>query len=242
MIRILFCYVLFTGLSGNIFSQELDFGAFYGRFYAMYKFKDYGTGFRNLPGSQYTAYPSIRVNRKFGEKISAEGTASFMAYQQYTGTRLYTPGFYSVFNGGNVSFTINYSFINTQKFESRIKVGMGLGIVPDMYEAAFREMFVYPYVDSISRGTIKRNFTPVFPTVSTGVDFSYKVAKRFKVSLAATYQKGFIKITEYDIYYNDGSGSNDQQAKQWGTGDFYGVQLGVRYQLKDEKGKKSGKK
>ena len=59
-----------------------------------------------------------------------------------------------------------------------------------------------------------------------------------KLSLAATYQKGFLRITQYDIYYNDGSGNNDQRAKQWGTGDFYGMQLGLRYMLRDKEGKK----
>lgn len=165
-----------------------------------------------------------------------------MPFVQYTGTRLYTPGFYSDFKGGNISATINYTVAETRKSELRIKGGIGLGLFPDVYEGTFIEMHVFPSIDSISRGFIKRNFSPIYPTLSTGLDFSYKIAKRFKASLAASYQKGFFKITEYDIYYNDGSGSNDQRAKQWGTGDFYGIQLGLRYLLRDEKGNKFEKK
>ena len=240
--RFIFFYAMCFFVSAASNAQKLDIGIYYGRFYAIYKYVDYGTGFRNLPGSQYSVFPSIVLNKKYSNKISAEIRASFMDYQQYTGTKLYTPGFYSRFRGGNVSLTANYSFVETSKLELRIKTGLGIGLVPDMYEGTFIEMFVYPYVDSISRGNIKRNYTPVFPTLSTGLDISYKIARRFKIDLAANYQKGFGKITEYDIYYNDGSGNNDQQAKQWGAGDFYGVQLGLRYLLKDENGNRFDKK
>jgi hypothetical protein len=105
-----------------------------------------------------------------------------------------------------------------------------------MYEAEYVEMLVYPAVDSITRGTIKRDFTPVFPALTTGLDVSYQVAKRFRIGMAFAYQKGFTKISAYDIYYNDGNGKNDQRAKQYGYGDFYAVQLGIRYALKDANG------
>ncbi|HEX7846116.1 MAG TPA: hypothetical protein VF476_09985 [Chitinophagaceae bacterium] len=184
----------------------------------------------------------MTVSKYYSNKLSGELGVFITLYQQYFGTRKYKAAFASQWGAGHVILRAGYSFIRKQNFEIRAKAGIGLGIAPDMYEGEFREMFVYPYVDSISRGTIKRNFTPVFPTVSTGIDLSYKLAKRFKVSLAGNYTKGFVRITEYDIYYNDGSGSNDQRAKQWGTGDFYGIQLGIRYQLRDEKGHKAGKK
>lgn len=167
---IVFTYIMFLGFSS--FSQKLDIGIFYGRFYGVYNYKDYGTGFRNLPGSQYNPFPSIVLNKKYSSKISGELRLSFIPFVQYTGTRLYTPGFYSNFNNGNISATINYSFSETRKSELRIKGGIGLGLSPDGYEGTFIEMHVFPYIDSISRGDIKRNFSPIYPTVSTGLDFS----------------------------------------------------------------------
>ena len=110
--------------------------------------------------------------------------------------------------------------------------------IAGLYKVEYSVIAFNPSIDSVTRGTEKKNFTPIFPMLSTGLDISYKMSKRFKLSLAATYQKGFLRITQYDIYYNDGSGNNDQRAKQWGTGDFYGMQLGLRYMLRDKEGKK----
>lgn len=234
MRKIIFLIIIFCRFA-SASGQNLDMGIFFGKFYTVYKYIDYGTGFRNVPASQYSVFPSIVLNKQYARLISAEIRASFIAYQQYIGTRLYSPNFYSVINGGNISLTANYSFIQTDRFEARVKGGAGIGLIPDMYEGEFIELFNnYPLIDSISRGSIKRNFTPIFPTLSLGLDFSYSIAKRFKLSVAGSYQKGFCKITEYDIYYNDGNGKNDQHAKQWGTGDFYGLQIGVRYMLKDK--------
>lgn len=221
-------------------SQELDIAAFYGRFWSPYKFKDYANGYRNQASSNFNFFPSLTINKYYKEKISAELGAFLTIYEQYYSTRKYTPAFESSFVAGNITLRGCYSLLKNKMLEFRIKGGIGLGIT-GLYEASYVEMFVYPFVDSITRGTIKRNFTPVFPMLSTGFDISYKIAKRFKISIAANYQKGFIKITEYDIYYNDGSGNNDQHAKQWGTGDFYGVQLGLRYLLKDGYGMRKEK-
>ncbi len=229
------CFFVNNGLK----AQRLDIGINLGRFYSIYKFTDYGTGFRNPSSSQYSFFPSVVFNKKYSRLVSAEMKASFIVNQQYISTRLYGPNFYSIMNGGNFSLTMNYSLIQTDKIECRLKAGLGLGLIPDMYKAEFVELYYLdPLYDSISRGEIKRDFTPLFPTISTGLDFSYKIAKRIKLLIAANYQKGFLRITEYDIYYNDGSGNNDQRAKQWGTGDFYGVQLGIRYALRDENGNK----
>src|ERR1700741_557193 len=99
-------YFLFLAISH---SQEVDLGVFYGRVYAIYKAKDYGTGFRNVPASQYNPYPTLVINKRYNDKFSLEGRASFMPFVQYTGTRLYNPGFYSTNFGGNISLTANYS-------------------------------------------------------------------------------------------------------------------------------------
>lgn len=225
-----------------VFSQEMDAGIYYGRFYSPYRFVDYGVGAKNNPRANYNFFPSLAINKYYSEKISIEAGVSFTLYEQYYSTRKYIAAFESTYGAGHITLRAAYSFLKGKKIECRIKGGLGIGIAPDMYEGEYVEIFIYPYVDSISRGFIKRNFTPIFPMLSSGLEFSYKVAKEFKISLSANYQKGFIRITEYDIYYNDGSGSNDQRAKQWGTGDFYGMQLGLRYLLKDENGRKFGNK
>ena len=234
--RFFFLFLLLTGLTSKIYSQETDFGVFYGKFYALYKSKDDGTGFRNTPKSQYSGYPTIHLNKQFTEKISGEAAITFLAYQQYTGTRLYTPGYFSVFYSGNISVTCNYTLIKAGKFESRLKGGLGIGIIPDTYKGEFVELFsTGTSIDSISRGNIKRDFTPLFPTLCAGIDFSYRLGKRFKIGLGINYQKGFLKVTEYDVYYNDGSGKNDQHARQWGNGTFYAFHGGIRYVLTNNK-------
>jgi hypothetical protein len=240
--RVILLLVFLFIINLTLRAQKTDIGVFFGRFYTNYKFHDDGTGFRNPASSQYSVFPSFVVNKNYPGLLSAEFRVSFIVYQQYIGTRLYGPNFYSIMNGGNFSVSMNYSFIRTGKIECRIKGGLGLGFFPDTYTGEFIELYYAdPGYDSISRGDIKRDFTPVFPTLSTGMDISYQIAKRFKLSLAASYQKGFFKITEYDIFYNDGSGNNDQHAKQWGNGDFYGVQLGLRYVLTDKAKTKVGK-
>ncbi len=217
-----------------VHSQQTDLGVYYGRFYSPYQYQDHGTGYKNNPSSNYNFFPSIVFNKYYSPRFSIEAGFFFTLYEQYFGTRKYDLAFESSYGAGHLTFRAGYSFVKDDRFECRIKGGLGIGISFNNYEGDFVEMFIYPYVDSISRGSVKRNFTPVFPMLSSGLDISYKIANRFKLSLAANYQKGFIKITEYDIYYNDGSGKNDQRAKQWGTGDFYGFQLGLRYVFKNK--------
>ena len=86
---------LIAGLFDTAYSQA-DIGLSYGKFYALYQSKDDGTGFRNTPKSQYSGYPAINLNIYFSQRFSGEVTASFLPYQQYIGTRLYTPNFFSV--------------------------------------------------------------------------------------------------------------------------------------------------
>ncbi len=224
--------ILVIGISGIARSQT-DIGVSYGNFYALYKSKDDGTGFRDTPKSQYSGYPAIKMNMYFSERFSGEIIASFLPYQQYIGTRLFIANFFSVMYSGNLSATGNFSFIKSDKIESRIKFGLGLGIVPDQYRGRFVELFWNgSSIDSIARGDIRRDFTPVFPTICLGADLFYSVSKSFKVGIGFTSQTGFTRITEYDIYYNDGSGNNDQHAKQWGNGSFYSFYGGIRYVLK----------
>ena len=225
---------LFTTVA---FSQDVDVSAYYGRFWSPYKYKDYGSGFRNASKSNHNFFPSVVVNKYYKNRISAELGIHFTVYEQYYSTRLYWGAFNSTHIAGHIVLRGGYSLIRNTNFECRLKGGIGLG-VSGLYQWEYTVVAFNPTIDSVTRGIEKKNFTPVFPMISTGADFSYKISKRFKISIAANYQKGFIKITEYDIYYNDGSGKNDQRARQWGTGDFYGVQLGLRYSLKSKEKKK----
>ena len=226
-------YALFS------YCQQQDISAMYGRFWSPYKYKDYGTGFRNAPESNYNFYPSVLVNKYYGRRTSFELGLQLTVYQQYYSTRKYWGAFSSSNIAGHIGLKACYSLVKSRKFETRIKGGVSIGGA-GIYKWEYEVVAYLPSVDSVTRGIEHKDFTPVFPMLTTGIDVSYKIAKRLKLSLAANYQKGFIKITEYDIYYNDGSGSNDQRAKQWGAGDFYGLQIGLRYVLKDKKGDKTG--
>jgi hypothetical protein len=233
-----FISVFLVCLANSVLSQEIDLDVAYGRFYSPYKFVDYGSGFKNNHPGNRNFFPSVTLNKYYSKRKSLEVGMFFTLYEQYYGTNKYISAFESSYGAVHFVIKAGYSFIKNKSFESRIKAGLGVGIAPDLYQGEYVEMFIYPYVDSISRGNIKRDFTPIFPMLSTGLDFSHKISKRLKLSFAATYQKGFFKITEYDVYYNNGSGNNDQRAKQWGNGDFYGLQLGIRYIIVDENGNK----
>lgn len=233
IIIFLCAYIIFC----KAYSQKFDIGLGYGRLHAIYSSIDYGSGFRKMSRNQYNLYPSIFLNVNLKNRKSIEGILSVLQYGQYTATRLYGPGFFSRFYSINLSCAINYSIVQCPKFEWRIKAGVALSVIPDQYQGEFKEIFLddQNMVDSISRGHIKRDYTPVAPAITVGSDIAYAIKKRIKLSLLFNYQAGLTKITQYDIFYNDGSGSNDQQAKQWGNGSFWGVQLGVRYVLKNKK-------
>lgn len=224
---------LIIGMAVRAYSQESSIGISYGQFYALYKSKDDGTGFRKTPKSQYSGYPAINFNKSLSKRISGEINLSFLPYQQYIGTRLYTPNFFSVFYSINLSITGNYAIIKTEKLEGRLKAGIGIGLITEQYQGKFKEMFWNGMsFDSISRGEIRRDFTPVFPTICSGVDVFYNVLKNVKAGIGFSSQIGFARITEYDIFYNDGSGNNDQHARQWGNGSIYSFYAGLRYILR----------
>ncbi|MBK7679054.1 MAG: hypothetical protein IPP02_02410 [Chitinophagaceae bacterium] len=236
MIRHIFLSFLILCVT-KIKSQEIDGCMYFGRFWSSYRSIDYGTGFRNQQKSNYNYFPSISVNKYYKNNSSLEFNISFTNYQQYYSTRKYLAAYSSSNIAGHLIVRWCFPVIKGDKFEIRLKGGGSLGIA-GLYKVEYSVIAFNPSIDSVTRGTEKKNFTPIFPMLSTGLDISYKMSKRFKLSLAATYQKGFLRITQYDIYYNDGSGNNDQRAKQWGTGDFYGMQLGLRYMLRDKEGKK----
>ena len=112
-------------------------------------------------------------------------------YEQYYGTRKYLPAFASSYGAGHISIKVGYSIIKDEKFECRAKIGFAFGIMPDQYLGEYTEILVYPVFDSISRGYIKRDYSPVFVTAGVGMDLSYKIGRKLKVSLVGLYHKGF---------------------------------------------------
>ncbi len=226
--------IVLAGLFLSIltYAQRFDIGLYVGRFWATYKYVDYGDGYKNANASNWSNFPTVTLNYKLKDRSSLEYFFTYARYAQYFSTNKYPGAFYSNFGVGYFGVHFGYAFLKKDKVELRMKVGGSIGVMPDQYEGTFERIFVYPYVDSITRGTINRSYTPIFPMLSGGLDFTYKIRNRLGISLAMSYQKGLIKISEYDIYYNNGSGKNDQRARQWEKGDFYGFQFGVRYDLK----------
>jgi len=232
MKRIVLFFLLANSLilNAQISWNEISFN--YGRFWSPYKYKDYGAGFINQSRSNFNFLPSVTINGDISNRVSLELGLIFTLYEQYYSTRKYIPAFKSHYGAGHLTFRGCYDLVKSKSLRVRAKAGLSIGIAPNMYKADYEEILVYPIVDSITRGVIKRDFTPIFPMLSTGFDFSYHVNNRLNAVLSINYQNGFMKISEYDIYYNDGSGSNDIRAKQWGSGDFFGIQIGVGYRFK----------
>ena len=92
-------------------------------------------------------------------------------------------------------------------------------------------------VDSAARGRIIRNKNPSFLLFGGQAGFSVHLTTRFSLELGFSGAKGISQITEFDIYYNDGNGRNDQHARQWGKGDYMGADLGIRYRFIKKKQK-----
>jgi len=89
--RKLSLFVIVLHLSGSLFAQRNDLGLFYGRFWAPYKFIDYGTGYLNQSKSNYNFFPSFSFNRTILKNFSFEGTFFYTQYEQYYSTRKYIP-------------------------------------------------------------------------------------------------------------------------------------------------------
>ena len=213
-------------------SQQRSISVSYGRFWAAYDYIDEGTGFKNAPRSNWSNYPTVSYNSPLTPNADLEYFFTYARYAQYFSTNRHPGAFYSNYGVGYLGVHYAHAVLREAKTELRIKGGVAIGIMPDQYEGTFESVFVYPYTDSITRGTINRSFTPIFPMVSGGMDLTQKVNMRLGISLQIDYCQGFSRITEYDIYYNNGSGRNDQHARQWGKGSYIGFQVGVKYYLK----------
>ena len=223
-------FILF--LSGELIAQQFEIGTDFGRAYFIYSFKDYGKGFINEGKINYGMTGGFTLRKNLTEKKFWETGLRFSLYEQYYSTRKYGGAWEQVYPVFYIPALVGYQ--SNKKFGFTASGGIILSVMPDQYESDYEAIFIYPYLDSITRGTMKRNFTPIFPLLNINAGVKYKINSNWQAELKAGYGKGFFKITEYNIYYNDGSGSNDQRAKQWGKGDFASLTLGVKYRLKQK--------
>lgn len=232
--QVLFFFIIL--IVKNSSAQSWQIGADVGRAYFKYNYKDYGQGYSNEPQANYglTAQFSAKKNLSNGKFF--ETGLRFVLYEQYYSTRLYDGTWEQNNPVIYIPALLGYS-PSEKKICFSMKGGILLGIMPNQYEANYFAFFHSdPFTtDSITRGTMKRNFTPVFPLVTLDFGIGYRFSPRWNADLRVNGARGFIKITEFDIYYNDGTGRNDQRAKQWGKGDYASVTLGLSYSLKDKK-------
>ena len=220
-------------------AQISDFGLYQNKLWMPTYFFDDGHGFINEKAHTFNAVPTFVFNKYYPGRVSFEGSISYIPYRQHYSTNKA----WSVYSSGSSSWSLGlracYSILRASFVDARIKGGIYLAI-SGMMKSEYYTYIEYNYnvIDSLTRGTARRDFTPIFPLLSGGLELDFKIAKRIKASIGTNYQKGIIRISELDIYYNNGSGNNDQHAKQWSTGDYYGWQLGIKYLLGDENGNK----
>ena len=227
-----FVIILFT--SKVSFSQKIEIGIDYGRAYFFYRYKDYGEGFINEPKSNYGFIAGISIQKQISNYNFLETGLRFALYKQYYSTRRHWGAWEQ--NYSIIQIPALFGIQSNKKLGYKFSGGMILGFMPDQYEAPYIANYHPDFVtiDSITRGTMKRNFTPIFPMINFNAALTYKFKSNLIAELKAGYGKGFLNVTEYDIYYNDGSGKNDKQAKQWGKGDFASLNFGIKYVFKNK--------
>jgi hypothetical protein len=210
-------------------SQKTEIGADYGRAWFFYKYKDYGSGLVKAPESNYGKTASISIRKNITRKRFIETGIGFALYEQYYSTRKY----WAAWEQNNPVFFIPalIGWQSNKKLGWEVNGGVLIGIMPDQYIGIYEADYIYPR-DSITRGTMYRNLHAIFPLLNLNAGIQYRINPDWQVELKISYIEGFLKITEFDFYYNDGSGANDQHGKQWGTGDLASIKLAIRYRLK----------
>jgi hypothetical protein len=210
-------------------------GIEYGRAYFRYNYNDYGNGFRTQNASNYNFIVGITYEKELSTYLFWQTGIYFTQYQQYYSTKKYTPAFEKSYPTLQIPAKIGIMTKTVNNLRFQLSGGIVIGLMPDTYTAKFEENLIYPVFDSITRGEIKRNYSFIFPLIDLSGGLSYKLSENLFVYILGSCEKGFIKITQYDLYYNIGSGINDQRAKQWGKGDMYNVRIGLGYKLKNKK-------
>ena len=229
LIRLSFLLFPFTG-----FCQR-QVGIEYGRAFFRYGYADFGNGFRTQNASNYNFTIGITHEKKFSRNLFWQTGIYFTQYQQYFSTKKYMPAFEEPYPILQIPARIGIITKPLNRLRFQLSGGIVMGYMPDTYTAEFQENLIYPVFDSIARGEIKRNYFFIFPLIDLGGGLSYQLTENFSAYILGSYDKGFFKITQYDIYYKNGSGKNDQRAKQWGKGDVYNFRIGIGFNLKNKK-------
>ena len=226
LIRILLMMLPILGIC------QKQVGIEYGRAFFRYRDYDYGDGFRKQNASNYDLIVGLTYDKEISTNFFWQTGVYFTQYQQYYSTKKYTPAYDQSYPILQIPARIGIMTNAPNRLRFQLSGGIIIGFMPDNYIAEYQEILVYPIFDSMTRGEIKRNYSFIFPLVDLGGGISYRVSKNFSAYILFSYDKGFFKITQYDIYYNNGSGKNDQRAKQWGTGDVYNFRIGLKYKIK----------
>ena len=229
LVRISFTLFPFFGIC------QKQVGIEYGRAFFRYSSHDYGNGFRKQNASNYNFIVGLTYEKAFSTNLFWQTGINFTQYQQYYSTEKYRPAFEASYPILQIPVRIGVTTKSLDKLKFQLRGGIVIGFMPDTYTAEFQENLIYPVFDSITRGEIKRNYSFIFPLLDLGGGLSYELSKNLSAYILFSYDKGVFKITQYDIYYNNGSGKNDQRANQWGTGDTYNVRIGLRYKMKNKK-------
>jgi hypothetical protein len=220
-------------IGSDLVAQKWKLGGDYGRAIFRYQNKAYGTGYLNANKSNRGFSAQFIAERQIGKNSFVQTGLRFALFQQYFSTRLNFGPFEEVYPV--IMFPAFYG-VNTSigKMSFSVRGGPVLGLAPDQFQGEFLALlYVSPNQwDSIARGRVIRDQGPVFPLVSAELAVEYKLSNRLGIALRANGTKGFRTITKYEIYYNDGSGRNDQYAEQWGTGDYFSAMLGLTYRPK----------
>lgn len=225
-------YLLFTAslIALACHSQDWSIVLKAGRVYNKYKFKDDGQGFKNPKSINYSLDAQVLVQRTVGKHWYFQTGMTYLEYDQYISTRLYkapwqlrNPALTVPFNAGCRAKKGRVGFY--------VAAGPSIGFLLDPIYGNFIAMELTPQgmIDSAARGRIIRNENPTFLLFGGQAGLSFTLSSKISLELGLTGAKGISQITEFDFYYNDGNGRNDQHARQWGKGDYLGALLGFRY-------------
>jgi hypothetical protein len=227
--------LLAMGLMGSMKAgaQDWSWGGDYGRAFFRYQYRNYGVGYSNAPRSNRGFTAQFLAERSINKSVFFQTGLRFLLYQQYFSTTLSFGAFEE--NYPVIMIPVLAGVKRTAgRFSFSARGGPALGIVPDQFEGRFTAMLYVDQntLDSITRGKVFRNQGPIAPFFELSLGLEYRLSRSLGVSLRLTGVKGFKTITKYEIYYNNGSGRNDQYAEQWGKGDYAGISLGLAYHPK----------
>lgn len=224
--------------------NKVYLGLQYGHSWFTYNYKDYGSGFINKSraNNKFTIGAKLKYVRP-NEKFFYETGIGYCEFQQYYSLRNYLSAWEERYPVITVPFRAGLNLYKpNSKMQFSIAGGVSLNFLPEQYQGEYSVVFLKSssprIIDSITRGNIIRDFGGFFPLLNLSAAGSYKIGNKLKAEVSFEISKGFYKITEYEAFYNDGSGLNDQRANQWGKGDNYSLRFALLYDLSRKSEKK----